>query len=208
MPSLYNHLAKHGNTEDALWMKKYLRNQFEFFGIKTPQRKKLVQQFVKQHGQPKNLWQLWQQDKREMQYAVVDMLDKQKQLPESTFADIERFVLCKSWWDTIDPLAVRTVGKLAQQHDADEWITRWRDSDSFWLRRVCLLFQLKYKDQTDVGLLHALIKENQHSDEFFIQKAIGWAIRELSKHNRSGAEQILADCELKPLSIREGAKYI
>lgn len=208
MNSLYNHLAQHSDAENALWMKKYLRDQYEFFGIKTPERKKLVYQYVKAHGQPSDLWALWQQDRREMQYAVVDILDRTKHLPETLFAEVERFVLCKSWWDTIDPLAVRTVGKLAQQHDAREWIDRWRDSDSFWLRRVCLLFQLKYKEQTNVTLLHELIAENQTSDEFFIQKAIGWAIRELSKHNASGAKHILNECQLKPLSIREGSKYI
>ncbi|WP_119394751.1 DNA alkylation repair protein [Salinibius halmophilus] len=206
--TLYDFLAQHSNAENAHWMRKYLRDQYDFFGIKTPQRKALVKQYCKQFGAPCDYWQLWQQDKREMQYAVIDLLDRQKQLPETMFAEVERLVLHKSWWDTIDPLAVRTVGKLAQQHDAREWIAKWRTSEDFWLRRVCLLFQLKYKQHTDVALLHSLIAENQSSDEFFIQKAIGWAIRELSKTNPTAAKEILHSCELSPLSVREGKKYL
>jgi 3-methyladenine DNA glycosylase AlkD len=90
----------------------------------------------------------------------------------------------------------------------DEHIGRWRRQENFWLRRTTLLFQLRYKEQTDADLLYALINENLGDSEFFIQKAIGWALREYSKSDPLAVQQFVANSELSGLAHREALKWM
>jgi 3-methyladenine DNA glycosylase AlkD len=208
---------QHANPENAVPMKKYMRNQFEFLGIKTPEAKALFKQLVAENGLPDvveiepTVRELWTWPEREYQYLALSLLGKlQKQLTPAVVPLLEHLVLTKSWWDTIDSIASHNVGKLLRQYPdhRDGVIGNWRESDNFWLRRVTLLFQLGYKAETDEALLFALVRANSDSSEFFIQKAIGWALREYSKTSPVAVKAFVEKQSLAPLSQREALKWM
>ena len=122
----------------------------------------------------------------------------------------QKLITTESWWDTVDGLAANQVGGVIARFPKirDEHIGRWWQQENFWLRRTTLLFQLRYKDKTDEDLLFALIGENLTDKEFFIQKAIGWSLREYSKSNPTAVQQFVATTELSPLAHREALKWM
>ena len=123
---------------------------------------------------------------------------------------MEQLITKKSWWDTVDMLAQKQVGWIAKNHPEviEETIEKWSVSDHLWLRRSAILFQLKYKENTNEELLYRYIIINAESEDFFIQKAIGWALREYSKTNPQSVRDFIANHQLAKLSVREGSKYI
>ena len=215
--ALQSELQPHANPDEAGPMMRYMRNQFPFLGIKTPARKLLLQTFVARHGLPPLanletiLHDLWALPEREYQYSALSLLGKLgKQLPAAFITVLEALIVSKSWWDTVDSLAGHSVAVHFRQypHIRDTTVAAWRMSDNFWLRRTTLLFQLSYKANTDADLLFSLIKENLDADEFFIQKAIGWALREYSKTDAEAIVAYIAATPLAPLSAREGLKWL
>ncbi|MEO1403486.1 MAG: DNA alkylation repair protein [Cyanobacteria bacterium J06635_1] len=215
--SLRTHFEQHAHPENAPAMEKYMRNQFKFLGIKTPEHNALFKQFIASHGLPELseldtiLLTLWSWPKREFQYLGGDFLHRfRKQLTPEILPTIEKLITTKSWWDTVDGLASRKIGTLFSRFPGEvgNYIQHWRHSDNLWLRRTTLLFQLSYKANTDETLLFSLIEENTSSDEFFIQKAIGWALREYSKTAPTSVKQFVADHAMASLSKREALKWL
>jgi len=213
--SLYD---QHANPAEAVPMKKYMRNQFEFLGIKTPVRTALMKEFIKEHGLPlldeldavaRELWSLPQ---REFQYTANGLIGRlQKNLDPDFISTLEYLVVTKSWWDTVDALAGDTIGVHFKRFPKvrEKYLKKWRKSDNFWLRRTAILFQLNYKDETDFDLLCGIIRENLGSDEFFINKAIGWALRQYAWTNPAPVKKFVkATKRLSPLSQREALKNI
>lgn len=205
------------NKENAVPMEKYLRNQFPFLGIKTPERRELLRQFFQESGILKLPFQadfvlaLWNRNEREYQYAALDYMEKMlKKLEKNHLPFLEELILKKPWWDTVDVIAPKLVGHIASEHPEviSERIDRWAIAENIWLRRSAILFQLKCKDKTDKELLYRYIKINAEEKEFFIQKAIGWALREYSKTNPISVRSFITNQPLAKLSIREGSKYI
>lgn len=210
-------LSEHANEENAFPMEKYMRNRFPFLGIKTPLRRKLMQQFYRESGikkeglQSEFIRSLWQLEGREYQYAALDYLNVSlKKLQKDDLALLEELITTKSWWDTVDTVAPKSLGVLASRYPEiiEEKIEKWVHSDNIWLQRSAILFQLKYKEQTDEALLYRYIKTLADSKEFFIQKAIGWALREYSKTNPTSVRIFIETEQLPKLSVREGSKYI
>lgn len=208
---------KNADAETAVPMAKYMRDQFPFLGLKSPARKALTKQFLAQNGKPPPaaletiIRDLWALPQREYQYTAMDLLDRmRRQLKPEHIGLVEHLITTKSWWDTIDGLASHTVGYLFATYPQVQVATlpRWRSSDNFWLRRTTLLFQLGYKQNTDAALLFSLIEENLDSDEFFIQKAIGWSLREYSKVAPEAVQKYVAETNLAPLSQREALKWM
>ena len=207
----------HANPVDAVPMKAYMRNQFEYLGIKTPLRRELMGEFYRQHGLPaledlgEILLELWVFPEREFQYAALGLLGKFEQSLPADFIDpIETLLTTKSWWDTVDSLATHTVGIHFRRFPEVQAYTlgRWRQSDDIWLRRTGILFQNKYKSETDFDLLKAIIYENLGSTEFFINKAIGWALRAYTRVDPDGVRAFVAETPLAPLSAREALKWL
>lgn len=208
---------EHANPEQAGPMAQYMRNQFPFLGLKSPQGGALFKQFIAASGLPQPaeleaiVWGLWQMPEREYQYVAQDLLHRmRKHVTPHHLPLLERLITTKSWWDTVDGLASHAVVGLFTRHPEvrDSIITRWRSSDNFWLRRTTLLFQLGYKDKTDEALLFSLIEQNLESKEFFIQKAIGWILREYSKSAPEVVQAYVAQTALAPLSKREALKWM
>lgn len=198
-------------------MKQYMRNRFEFLGIKSPAQKALIKQFVAENGLPdlaqieSMVRELWSWPEREYQYIALTLLGRrQKQLTPNVVSLLEYLITTKSWWDTVDSIASHNVGNLFVGYPdrQDPVIDSWRGSDNIWLRRTTLLFQLGYKTQTDEALLFSLIEQNRESKEFFIQKAIGWALREYSKTAPEAVQAFVAEASLAPLSQREALKWL
>ncbi|MEW5939473.1 MAG: DNA alkylation repair protein [Chloroflexota bacterium] len=209
--------ASHADPARAAPMKAYMRDQFEYLGIKSPQFKVLMKRFLSEHGFPpaaeldiiaRDLWSLPQ---REFQYAATSLIGRmEKKLPKAFTKTFEYLITHKSWWDTVDTLAGGPVGVHFQRFpDAREkYVAKWRKSDDFWLRRACILFQLKYKEETDFDLLRDLIRENLGSAEFFINKAIGWALRQYAYTDAKAVKKFVKATPLHPLSRREAMKHL
>lgn len=210
-------LQTHANPSQAAPMKKYMRDQFEYLGIKTPQRVSLLKEFYAEHGLPdvKELDQilrdLWALPQREFQYTAVGLLDRlSSQLPPDFIDTIEYLIVTKSWWDTVDSIASGTVGAHFKRHPAirKKYLAKWRKSKNIWLRRTGILFQLGYKKETNFDLLCEIIRENLGSDEFFINKAIGWALRQYAYTDAKAVRKFVKETELHPLSRREAMKHL
>ncbi|MFN8383144.1 MAG: DNA alkylation repair protein [Anaerolineales bacterium] len=199
-------------------MKKYMRDQFEYLGIKSPQVTVLLRGHIKEHGLPPLdkvdtiLRELWSLPQREFQYAAMNLMEKLEQKVDEDFiTTIEYLITTKSWWDTVDALASHAVSAQFKRFPKvkEKYLKKWRKSDNFWLRRTTLLFQLGYKKDTDFELLCEIIKENLGPDEFFINKAIGWALRQYAHTYPAPVTKFVkATKELHPLSRREALKNI
>lgn len=209
---------QNANPVQAAAMKKYMRDQFEYLGIKTPQSKTLQKEINVKNGLPDIseldmiLRDLWNLPQREYKYVAMSLLDKfEKKLPASFIKTIEHLLVTESWWDTVDLIASHQVGVMFRRYPAvkAKYLKKWRASNNFWLRRTTLLFQLLYKQETDFDLLCDLIRENLGSDEFFINKAIGWALRQYAHTNPAPVKKFVkATKELHPLSRREAMKHL
>lgn len=204
------------NHENAVHMEKYMRDQFPFIGLKSQERRKLSREFMKEtkfdaQSIKQLITSMWELPEREYQYVAVDYLVKhKKRLKEQHIDLIEYLIITKSWWDTVDALASHVVGELFSKypHLITKRGEKWLNSKNIWLQRTMILFQLKYKEETDEELFYSIIKKLKEIDEFFIQKAIGWALREYSKTNPESVRQFIHNENLSNLAVREGSKYI
>lgn len=204
------------NPANALPMKKYMKNHFEFLGIKTPERRMICKDFFLQYGLPskENLHEiilaLWQEPAREYQYFAMELLNKcKKDFEAETINVLEQLITQKSWWDTVDLLASHSVGHYFKKYPkAIPSITaKFMESNNLWLQRTCILFQLGYKKDTDEALLYEYIRICADSKEFFLQKAIGWALRQYARTNAQSVLKFVEETSLKPLSRREALKH-
>jgi len=208
---------QHADPVRAAPMKKYMRDQFEYLGIKTPKNVVLQKEFYAEYGLPELsdldevLRDLWALPQREFQYVAVSLLGKfEKQLSAELIDTMEYLIVTKSWWDTVDAIAGHTVGTHFQRYPSikKKYLARWRKSENFWLRRTTILFQLNYKKETDFDLLCDLIRENLDSKEFFINKAIGWSLRQYARVDPKAVKKFVNSTQLHPLSRREAMKHI
>lgn len=198
-------------------MAAYMRDQFAFLGIKSRMNGELFRQCIAENGLPPLsefdtvIRELWALPQREFQYVGVGVVRKLlTKLPADVIGTIEFLIVTKSWWDTVDAIAGDIVGSHFMRYPEIRGtsLARWRKSDNFWLRRTCILFQLNYKGQTDFGLLTEIIRENLGSKEFFINKAIGWALRQYTRIDPDGVREFVATTPLAPLSAREALKWL
>jgi 3-methyladenine DNA glycosylase AlkD len=213
---IINTFKENGNKENALAMKAYMKGNFEFLGIKSPLRRHLQREFLKNIDKKapinKNLVKLlWNEDNREFQYLAIDYLVKvKKQLQRKDIIFIEELITTKSWWDSVDIIASHLVGEICKMYPnlIDEYILKWSIDENMWLRRTSILYQLKYKENLDTRNLEKVIKANLEDKEFFIRKSIGWALREYSKTNKEWVRNFIKHNQLSNLSIKEGSKYL
>lgn len=205
------------NEENAAQMKAYMKGRAEFFGIKSPERREIMREFLKQQGMPdlssleSVILELWEQPEREYQYVALDILQKRvKKLDKEWIEVFEKMIMEKPWWDTVDGIASWMVGTHFKRFPQlrDPTCKSWMNSGNMWLQRTVILFQLKYKDETDADFLATNIQKLLGSREFFINKAIGWALREYSKANPAWVSQFVDSNPLAPLSQREAMRII
>lgn len=213
--NLVHKFEAHRNEETAIPMAAYMRNQFPFLGIKTPMRTALLKEQFSECQLPEaqhlteEVWALYGLSEREYQYAAIALLHKMKShLSVDDLPFLRQLVESKSWWDSVDSIAPGIVGHVVlQQREAGTLIMfEWSNAENMWTNRAAILHQLKFKKQTDTVALSRIILEHADSSEFFIQKSIGWALREYAKTDPDWVRNFVATSTLKPLSTREALK--
>ncbi|MCH5461565.1 DNA alkylation repair protein [Lactobacillus sp. LC28-10] len=214
--TIFNQFQLIGDPALSTEMARYMRNQFPFTGLKTPERKRQSKELMtasKKIAIPELLTGivlLFQREEREYQYVAIDlMVANVKRL---TFADIQelaKLVTQKSWWDTVDALR-KAFGDYIRLYPNEkrQVFELFNGADNFWLRRVAITLQLMEKEKTDTKMLTEAILPDIDTPEFFIQKAIGWALRNYSKVDPQWVGKFMASHQLTRLATREGSKYL
>ena len=205
--------------EKAEPMSAYMRNQFEFLGLPSPIRKTLQKTFWAKEELPEGqdlldfVELLWAQDYRELHYQAMELLEKP--LRKTNNSELLPFLLqllqTNSWWDSCDYIGPKLIGHYLQKFPQLKSEThKWVQSENLWLRRTALLFQLRYKTQTDWPLLQEFILILAPETDFFIRKAIGWSLREYSKTDGPAVTTFIHthEAKLSGLSKREGLKWL
>ena len=210
-------LEKNANPKIALGQKAYMRNQFEYYGIKATERREIQKPFFIKEFLPKKekldeiVTSLWEKLQRDYQYFSQELAFKYVcQLEKKDIELYEYMVTHKSWWDTVDFIAVKLMGEYFRKYpeQRDVYVKKWINSNNIWLQRSALLFQIKYKENLDTVLLSYIINSLLGSKEFFINKAIGWILREYSKTNPTWVKEFAGKKALCNLSNKEALRLI
>lgn len=199
-------------------MAAYMKDHFLFLGVKAPAQRAATKEFIAAGRDATNdeilsvAADLWAQPEREFQHIGCMLLRRWSgEFEPDAIDDVEQLIITKSWWDTVDPLASRTVGTMVTKHpDLVAVMDQWSTDDNLWLVRSALIHQLFYKDATDVDRLFDYAQRHAGHKDFFIRKAIGWALRQ---YGRTDPDAVLAfvgahDAELSGLSKREALKHL
>ncbi len=214
---LIDSFEMHANPDRSKQMRAYMKDQFDYLGIPSPLRKELSKQFYAENGYPLPeqlqivVEECWKLPYREYKYFAMELMVKmRKKVGHDAIHLYEKLITDESWWDSIDLIAPSLVGYHLQQYPEErtEYINKWIASDNIWLQRSCILFQLKYKLETDTRLLSSIILKLKDSREFFIRKAIGWILREYSKTDPGFVVRFVQSNELSGLSHREAIKWL
>lgn len=202
---------------DKLPMEKYMKNNFEFYGVRSPIRKNVFKQVMKEYEIPTAqeykfvVLKMMQHTKREMNYCGIDLAIKcQKKYSNIIDLDyISTLIVTRSWWDSVDTIAPKLLGNYLLNYPemTSKVLKEYKASSNIWLYRSCVLFQLKYKDKTDADLLFEICTHFKDSKEFFVQKAIGWALREYAKTDADATYRFVDNTNLAPLSKKEAYKH-
>ena len=212
---IQNHFKPHGNPERAQKMTDYMRGKFACYGIMATERRMLTREAFVSFGSPDPVFEevqaLFNQPYRELHYLGMELMFKtKKQWNVDTVEELEWLIVHNSWWDTVDYIASTLVGHYFKTFPEmkEERLNAWNASDNMWLVRTSIIFQLKYKQRTDTALLEKMIVPHVAQKEFFIRKAIGWALREYSKVDPIWVREFIGRVDLQPLSLKEASKYI
>ena len=215
--TLVQEFEKQANAKIAAGQAAYMRNQFSFLGLKTPIRRSIQKPFLQKNALPKKtelkpiIKYLWNKDEREYQYFAQELAQKFNKYFEKE--DIELFeymITHKSWWDTVDIIAVKLVGEYFKKfpEKIGQYTKKWIDSKNIWLQRTAILFQLQYKNDLNTQLLSSIINRLKNTDEFFLNKAIGWILRQYAKTNPQWVIVFVKNTKLNKLSKREALRNI
>lgn len=204
------------DSQQAKQLSKYMRNQFKFYGLHTPERRNYYKSFLKEERAKKQIdWNLlneaWQNEYRDFQYFVCDyLIAMQKFITFDDLPRIEKFARTKQWWDTIDSL-IKPIGYLGLHDErVNDLMLKWSQDSDFWIRRIAIEHQLLRKEKMNTKLLNQILVNNLNSNEFFINKAIGWALRDYSKTDQDWVRNFIDknSDNMSKLSIKEGSKYL
>jgi len=212
---IFEQLEKIGDNEQGAKMSAYMQNRFPFLGVPKPTLKLHIKPYLQKSQKIEFDWEFvllsWEKSYREAQYIAVEyVLLHENQLLDTDLNKIQKLITEKSWWETVDSLD-SVVGTIVMKYPyLKEKIRQWSLSENIWLRRTSIDFQQKYKEKTDNVLLEEIICNNLGINEFFINKAIGWSLRDYSKVNPEWVYNFLARYkdDLSNLSVKEASKYL
>jgi 3-methyladenine DNA glycosylase AlkD len=209
--------SSHADQGKAFAMSTYMKGHFPFHGLQKPLRSELQQSFL---SQAKALpiekchllvQELWAQPEREYHYVAMDLLlAVKKKWNEETFCLAEKLIVTKSWWDTVDLLAARVIGHFSVKYPAEyrERIISYSLSENIWLNRTSLISQLFAKEKTDTSMFESAFLNCHHKKDFFIQKAIGWALRQYAATDPAWVIRFVNEKALKGLAKREAIRKL
>lgn len=208
--------VKNSNPDEALLMANYMKNNAIFLGIKAPERRAILKSTLGHHKEEiktnfrEICWDLFTRPEREFHYCAMDILEKEikKNFNEEDINFIEKLITTNSWWDSVDLIAKYLLGGYLQKFPDKtlDIIEAFSNSHNMWLNRSAILFQLAYKKDTHFDILKSECEKHKGSNEFFIQKAIGWALREYSHYNPNAVKEYVLNTNLKPLSQKEALR--
>ena len=197
-------------------MSKYMQDKFRFLGVRGATRTEIYKKYFPDARKTKTIdWDFvescWNKEEREFQYVVVYYLKAMKKfLKREDISKLKYLIVTKSWWDTVDLLA-KVIGSLVIRIEGyDKIMLEWSKDSNIWLRRVAILYQLSLKDKVDEIILDKILVNNLGDNEFFINKAVGWALRDYSKFNPEWVREFIKKNKdnMANISIREASKYI
>ena len=213
---LITDLEENRNELLAESMSKYMQDKFRFLGVRGATRTEIYKKYFPDARKTKTIdWDFvencWNKEEREFQYVVVYYLKAmQKFFKREDISRLKYLIVTKSWWDTVDLLA-KVVGSLVIRIEGyDQIMLEWSKDSNIWLKRVAILYQLSLKDKVDEIILDKILVNNLGDSEFFINKAIGWALRDYAKYNPEWVREFIKKNmdNMANLSIREASKYI
>ena len=213
---LITDLEENRNELLAESMSKYMQDKFRFLGVRGATRTEIYKKYFPDARKNKVIdWDFvercWNKEEREFQYVVVYYLKAmQKFLKRDDISRLKYLIVTKSWWDTVDLLA-KVVGSLVLRIEGyDQIMLEWSKDSNIWLKRVAILYQLSLKEKVDKQVLERILVNNLGDSEFFINKAIGWALRDYSKFNPEWVREFIEKNKngIANLSIREASKYL
>ena len=216
LSGLITELEENRNELLAESMSKYMQDKFRFLGVRGATRTEIYKKYFPDARKSKEInWDFiencWNKEEREFQYVVVYYLKTmQRFLKREDISRLKYLIVKKSWWDTVDLLA-KVVGNLVIRIEGyDQIMLEWSKDSNIWLRRVAILYQLSLKDKVDKQVLDKILVNNLGDSEFFINKAVGWVLRDYSKYNPEWVREFIKKNKenMANLSIREASKYI
>lgn len=214
---LIKEFSRAANPEIAEKQSAYLKNKFECYGLMTAERRDIQKPFLAKTFLPpkdeafKLIKTLWNKPQREFHYFAQELAYKYKKQAEPTDIELFEFLITnQSWWDTVDMIATKLVSNyfIHFPEKQAQYIQKWLDSGHLWLKRTAIIYQLPYKEKTDLKLLEYAINQQLGSKEFFTNKAIGWALRDYSRIGPDWVIQMTEKYPLSNLSKREALRLI
>jgi len=213
--NLFIELEQNKNTEQAIKMAAYMQNKFVFLGIPKPKLKEIIRPYIKEGKKHELNWKFintcWKKNYREAQYVAIEYLDSLiKILTDNDLPNIKKLIVTKSWWETADSIDAIVGNIILNYKQLEKEMLKWSTDENIWIRRVAIDFQLQYREKTNQKILEQIIVNNFGTNEFFINKAIGWSLREYSKTNQKWVNDFVNKYknQLHKLSIKEASKYL
>ncbi|GAA3280696.1 DNA alkylation repair protein [Paenarthrobacter aurescens] len=212
-------LVSAADAERGRGAQAYMKSEMPSLGVRVPEVRKIVKAATKQFPltSPDELrhavLELWRKaEVREERYAAIDLTGLKIVAEDLQMLPVyEEIIRTGAWWDLVDGVAHRILGLLlAHRSTMTPILLQWSADVDMWVRRAAITAQLGAKSKTDTGLLAAVITSNLADNEFFIRKAIGWALREYSKTDPSWVRTFVSTNghELSPLSVREALRLL
>ena len=196
----------------------YLKSSQPMFGVNAGPRKNTLKSVLTSFPiesfseYTDTILNLWQQPEREFQYCAIDVACKYKKFhTDSAWPTFEILAMDAKWWDLTDGISVNLIGALLRiNRGYQDILDRWASDSNLWIRRTSLLAHLKHKEEMDIKSVERTILTLTQDKQFFIQKAIGWTLREYSKTNPDWVIAFIdkENEQLSNLAIREGTKFI
>jgi 3-methyladenine DNA glycosylase AlkD len=208
--------------ERAPAMQSYMKSAMPYLGVPKPARERALRPVFAARVLPDaSVWSatvlaLWRRAQfREERYAAIDLTGHRAYLAyqrAETLGLYDEMITTGAWWDYVDEVAARRVGPLlaARPEVIRPVILRWSCDGNLWRRRSSIICQLSFKAATDLGLLYACIDANLDDQDFFIRKAIGWALRQYARTDPAEVGRFVSarSDRISPLSRREALKNI
>lgn len=204
-----------GDRKRAIGAQAYMKDVAPFIGVATPERRAAVKKVARAMKVPTShelgaaARGLWKLEEREFQYAANDLIDIHWKIAEKNFlADhVEHLVVTKSWWDTVDGLGSVAISPLTDKYGCERLIAQWNKSPNIWLNRAAIQHQRGRKYETDVKLILQYCDDHSASKEFFVVKAIGWALRDIAKVDPRAVRDFLkSHPDLGRVAVREAER--
>ncbi len=200
-------------------MQAYMKSEMPFLGLQAPALRRVCREVIAAHQLSTRedvdtaVRRLWREAEfREERYAALTLAHRYRRLASAeTLTLYEELVVTGAWWDLVDSVA-HLAGDLVRRYPSETKpaMRAWSTDENIWKRRVSIICQLGFKQDTDVPLLYACIKPSLGSHEFFLRKAIGWALRDYAWHDPREVERYVRENadRLSPLSTREATKHL